>query len=178
MKITNRSGLTMDEDTWRDIARSLHIDHLDTKDIRRQDELRVIVGKRRTPGRDQQALYGFHVPREIVILTCGSCTSGTIFLTYLHELMHEWLNRKHPDTYHESWTELFCEGVARSMFELFGGTSTDEPGCSKWLIPSPLPPIRSAVGFDTVAEELNRSSPRQLREMAQKYETSFRLSNR
>ena len=166
MKIANRSQLSVDEAVWRDAAEALQLDGFDTGQGRRTNELRVIVGVPRQPSSDQSSLNGFHTPNEIVILTCRKCTSGTVFLTYLHELMHQWLHQKHPDLYQEDWTELLCEGVARAGFGAFGGTILPRRTCDRWQLPNPLPTVQETSGFKNITDDLLRSSPRQLKEMA------------
>ena len=173
MKITNRSTLMVDESLWREIAQAFCIDGNIAHSRPQTDELKVVIRKPEMPSVSERALFGWHSPFEIVIKPCRHCTSGTVFLTYLHELLHQWLYQYQPEVYDEDWSEFFCEGAARAIFSTFGGSALNQKNCTRWFLPEMQFDVGNNSGFQSIVAEIRQSSPRNLRELGRNLTSSF-----
>ena len=158
---------------WREVAKSFCLDGETCEGRPQPNELIVTIRKPEIPSSSERSLFGWHSPYEIVITPCRFCTSGTVFLTFLHELLHQWLHQNQPEAYDEDWSELFCEGVARAIFSTFGGLMMDEKNCARWRLPQTCPDVRNNSKFQNMVTEIQQSSPRDLRELGRNLTSSF-----
>ena len=120
MKIFNRSSLAIDRPAWHSIAKQLSLDgSLESAWFVDRKELTVVVQAERP--RDQP-IYGESTVARIDIFPCRACSSGTLYLTFLHELAHVWLQEFHEDhnlTFPQE--EDLCESFAQEVFASAGG---------------------------------------------------------
>lgn len=166
MKIFNRSDMPVDERLWRRIADLLEVEssHDDGEVSARQ--LTVVVDRQKPRHGDPNSLFGRQSRKKIMIYPCRACTEGTVLLTFLHEIMHEWLARHRPKLYDEEWTEEFCESVARTVFRQLGGKILPRKSCQRFLIESPHEPIEDDSDVAQMLRGLSDLSPDQLRSLS------------
>lgn len=162
MKIINRSELPIDEVLWRRIAALLCVEEYRKECWRgKAAELNVVVDRQKQRNGDKNALYGLHTPKKIMIYPCRECTAGTVQITFLHEIMHEWIFWRHPKLKERDWLEDFCEGTARHVFRLLGGRISAEQNCRRYRIEFPARAVETEI--TPLLAEMANWSPDQLR---------------
>jgi len=144
VKIRNCSNLTVDEELWLSIVVHLGLSgELKDKDIFEQDELLVDIHKEKERSGEDRYYYGEYTCGKIDIFPCKNCTSGTVFITFLHELMHHWLWEFHEDYYFKNWVEEFCDSVADDIFISVGGILSEVNNCERFTCPSDIGKLSS-----------------------------------
>ncbi len=156
--------MPIEESFWREVTEVLGIEaHRSHRWKGKAAQLNVIVDVQKSRDGEHNALFGMHKPSKILIFPCRDCTGATVLITFLHEIMHEWIFCYRPKLYSQDWTEELCEGAARHMFNLLGGQISAEKNCSKFRIDLPVGPLVDHTTAYQLLADFAHMSPDQLR---------------
>lgn len=165
MRIFNQSKLPIDKSFWANVSDLLGIEEIrGNQKTGKRNELTVIVDIQKRRDGEKNSLYGRHTKSKILIFPCRDCTRGTVLVTFLHEIMHEWIFWHRPELYDQDWTEDFCEGMARTIFQRVGGKISSENTCRRFQIELPIDPIEQQIEVVQLLTGLTAMSPDQLRD--------------
>ena len=150
--IFNFADQTCDRGLWHAVAEELGLSgNLRDAHLVGRSVLTVVIRSPRTRSLDTPD--GTHTLGRIDIFPCSECNSGFLTATYLHLLFQAWLNEYHEDSYHETWTEGFCDRAAIATLRLLGGRVMRRgTKCRRFRAPAPsvwpdrFPRVRSLIG--------------------------------
>jgi len=134
MKIYNYSRISFEKKLWHEVKNIFNFPepYRDSELFEKQHIIVVIGKEKSTETRNKEGILGEYSCGRINIYPCPNCTEASIFLTYIHELMHHFVYEFHNNEYFKEWTENFCQVVAWEIFHLAGGYIEGIKKCSNY----------------------------------------------
>jgi len=164
MKVYNYSSINCNRHLWHSIANALKlkgkIKDADTFEV---SELIVVIKQEASRNGEANSLYGNYSCGRINIYPCGNCTSGTIFVTFLHELAHAWIYEYHEDHYFADWTEDFSFQFEAAVYNLVGGQRSEQSGCESYFLPETTNEVNTNANFQELFNKLSKMQSEDLK---------------